>query len=87
LTSSNQLLNPYKPGFGRNQCAAHQPPQLNLQALRDPEYPKKLVNTLYVVVKKDGSKAQVAGEAYAALLQTEEGRSLLEEAGFLAIDN
>lgn len=85
LATPSGDLDPYQSRSAIDRCPAPRP-QVNLATLRSQGYPDPLIDTLYVVVKQDGGPGQRAGEAYAALLKTDEGRSRLEETGFLGID-
>jgi phosphate transport system substrate-binding protein len=56
---------------------------LNASVFQNADYP--ITRTLFVIVKKDGSLDQQAGEAYARLILTNQGQNLVEEAGFVRI--
>lgn len=60
--------------------------QVNLATLNDPNYPQELIDTLYVIFRRDGGKGEQAGRAYADLLRSPEGRSLLERSGFTSVE-
>ncbi len=64
-------------------CPTNGDRQVNTAAFRDGSYP--LTRRLTVVIKKDGSPDQAAGEAYAKLLLTEQGQALIREAGFVSL--
>lgn len=79
----NQLVIPYtEPYVPPANCPA-QRNQINSEVLRSGDYP--LTRRLFVIVREDGTVDQQAGEAYAALLLTQQGQQLLSEAGFVAI--
>jgi phosphate transport system substrate-binding protein len=79
----DQLVKPYtEPYVPPANCPA-QRNQINSEALRSGDYP--LTRRLFVIVREDGTVDQQAGEAYAALLLTQQGQQLLSEAGFVAI--
>ena len=81
--SSSTLIAPYQvPLVPASQCPA-QRNQMNMAALQTGEYP--LTRRLLVIVKENGQIDQQAGEAYATLLLSQEGQSLLEQAGFVPI--
>jgi phosphate transport system substrate-binding protein len=80
---SNELIVPYQsPLIPASQCPA-QRNRINLEALRTGQYP--LTRRLFVVVKQNGQVDQAAGEAYANLLLTNQGQTLLNQAGFVPI--
>jgi phosphate transport system substrate-binding protein len=64
-------------------CPAGSDRQVNTAAFRDGSYP--LTRRLTIVIKQDGTPDQVAGEAYAQLLLTDQGQSLIREAGFVSL--
>lgn len=64
-------------------CPTNGDRQVNTAAFRDGSYP--LTRRLTVVIKKDGTPDQAAGEAYAQLLLTEQGQVLIQEAGFVSL--
>lgn len=79
----NQLVTPYvEPYVPPANCPA-QRNQINREALRSGDYP--LTRRLFVIIREDGTVDQQAGAAYAALLLTQQGQQLLNEAGFVAI--
>jgi len=82
-SSAQQLVPPYQqPYVDPASCPASRN-QLNLQAIENQTYP--LTRPLYVIVKKDAQAAEQAGTAYAELLQTQDGKALLNQAGFVPI--
>ncbi|MGB3493844.1 MAG: PstS family phosphate ABC transporter substrate-binding protein [Elainellaceae cyanobacterium] len=81
--SSTSLIAPYQaPLVPSSQCPA-QRNQINMAVLQNGEYP--LTRRLLVIVKENGQADQQAGEAYATLLLSQEGQSLLEQVGFVSI--
>lgn len=56
---------------------------VNIAALKDGTYP--ITRRLFVVIRRDGTLDQQAGEAYARMLLTTEGQRIIEDAGFAAI--
>ena len=81
--SARQLVTPYQQPYVAPEDCPVQRNQLNLLAIEDRTYP--LTRPLYVIVKKDGQAAEQAGTAYAELLQTQEAKSLINQAGFVPI--
>ena len=82
--SSNQpFVPPYQVPLISSDDCPDQRNQLNLAGFRNGEYP--LTRRLFVIVKKDGSPDQLAGEAYARLILTDRGQQLVREAGFVNI--
>ncbi len=57
---------------------------LNVTAFQDGSYP--LTRKLYVVFQQNGQIEQRAGEAYVNLLRTEQGRTALEDLGFVPLN-
>lgn len=79
----DQLVAPYaEPYVPPENCPA-QRNQINSEALRSGDYP--LTRRLFVIVREDGTPDQQAGEAYAALLLTEQGQDLMSQTGFVPI--
>lgn len=81
--SAQQLVPSYQPPYVEPENCPTQRNQLNLGAISNNTYP--LTRPLYVIIKADGSNAEQAGRAYAELLQTPDGRVLLNQAGFVPI--
>ena len=77
------LVPPYKLPYVLPQNCPAQRNQLSLAAIRDQSYP--LTRPLFVVVRQGEVASEGAGRAYAQILQTDEGKRLLNEAGFVAI--
>ena len=63
--------------------STNKPASTNIEAFSNNSYP--ITRQIFVVIKKDGGKNQKAGEAYANLLLTDEGKELITEAGFVPI--
>jgi serine/threonine protein kinase len=81
----DRLVKPYRePLQSSEACNRGQRNQLDPAVVRSQEYP--LTRQLYVIISTDNSERQKAGEAYADLLRTNQGQSLLEKAGFVTID-
>jgi phosphate transport system substrate-binding protein len=79
----DQLIPPYQtPLVTPPQCPA-QRNQLNAAAFQNGEYP--ITRRLFVIVKQNGQVDQQAGEAYANLLLTNQGQTLITQAGFVRI--
>lgn len=80
---AGQFIAPYvEPLIPPEQCPA-QRNQINASALQSGDYP--ITRRLFVIVKENGQIDQQAGEAYANLLLTDQGQSLLSDAGFVRI--
>ena len=79
----NQLVTPYTEPYVPPENCPNQRNQINTQAFRSGDYP--LTRRLFVIVREDGQPDQQAGEAYANLLLTQQGQTLLNEAGFVSI--
>ena len=81
--SMDTLVPPYQlPLVPVSQCPA-QRNQLNRQAFRNGQY--LLTRPLFVVVKQNNALEQQVGEAYADLLLSREGQSLMARAGLVEI--
>ena len=81
--SIRALVPPYQSPYVVPEDCPGRRNQLNLSAFQSQAYP--LIRPLYVVIRKDGSLEQTAGEAYAGMLQTDEGGELLKEVGFVPL--
>ena len=82
-SSVRELVAPYqKPYVTPSECPEKRN-QLNLSAFQSQSYP--LIRPLYIIVRKDGSPAEVAGRAYAEMLQTGEGQNLIQDVGFVPL--
>lgn len=83
-SDTNHLIPPYQKSSEEkiSECPENRNKlyKANVNAFSDETYP--LTRKLYVVVKRDGSKDQKAGEFYANLLLTSDGQDLIEAAGF-----
>jgi phosphate transport system substrate-binding protein len=80
---SNQLIPPYQQPFVPLDQCPQQRNQINAAAFQSGEYP--ITRRLFVIVKQNGQNDQQAGEAYAKLLQTDQGQELITKAGFVRI--
>ncbi|MEO0533930.1 MAG: PstS family phosphate ABC transporter substrate-binding protein [Cyanobacteria bacterium P01_A01_bin.123] len=80
---ANQLVAPYADPYVPPENCPNQRNQTNTEAFRSGQYP--LTRQMFVIVKQDDQANQQAGEAYSSLLLTEQGQSLLEQAGFVRI--
>ena len=59
------------------ECGPSKRNPVNIEAIDSDEYPFPV--RFYVVVKENGQKEQQAGEAYANLLQTEQGKNMIRQ--------
>lgn len=57
--------------------------QVNAEAFKSGDYP--LTRRLFVIIKTDGSIDEQAGRAYADILLSPNGQTLIEQAGFVSI--
>ncbi|MBD1901524.1 PstS family phosphate ABC transporter substrate-binding protein [Trichocoleus sp. DQ-A3] len=80
---AGEFVTPYQEPFVPLQTCPSQRNQLNIQAFQTGQYP--LTRKLFVIVKQNGQREQQAGEAYANLLQIEQGQQLISEAGFVRL--
>jgi len=77
------MVKPYVEPYVSPADCPDQRNQINRDALRTGNYP--LTRRLFVIVREDGQIDQRAGETYAELLLTQEGQTLLNQAGFVSI--
>lgn len=82
-TSADTLVAPYQEPAVPTAACGEQRNQVNIAALRSGQYP--LTRRMRVVINQNGQLHQQAGEAYAALMLTDQGQSLLEQSGFVRI--
>ncbi|MEB3358263.1 MAG: substrate-binding domain-containing protein [Synechococcales bacterium] len=74
---------PYQGEFVPPEDCPNRRNEINLEAIQNEDYP--LTRRLFVIIKQNDQGDEAAGEAYANLLLTREGQSLLEEAGFIPL--
>jgi phosphate transport system substrate-binding protein len=80
---SSQLVAPYlEPLVPESECPGRRN-QINPEVFQSGAYP--ITRPLFVIIRQDGQASQQAGEAYANLLLTDQGQSLIEAAGFVRI--
>jgi phosphate transport system substrate-binding protein len=80
---SGQFVAPYRdPLIRPEQCPA-QRNQLNTDVFISGRYP--ITREMLVIIRQDGRPAQDAGEAYANLLLSDQGQTLLEQAYFVPL--
>ncbi|MEO1684580.1 MAG: substrate-binding domain-containing protein [Cyanobacteria bacterium J06631_12] len=81
--SPRQLVAPYQaPYVPPEECPAKRN-RIDLGVFQRQDYP--LTRPLYVVIRKDSQAAEQAGLAYAQIFKTEEGKRILNQAGFVAL--
>lgn len=80
---ANRLIPPYREPFVPSEDCPNRRNQVNASAFQSGEYP--LTRRLFVIIKENGQIDQQLAEAYAALLLTEQGQALIEQAGFVRI--
>lgn len=78
-----ELVPPYQSPYVPPQNCPTQRNQLNLKGIQDQSYP--LTRPIFVIVREGDLVSEDPGEAYARLLQTDDGKRLLNQAGFVAI--
>jgi phosphate transport system substrate-binding protein len=57
--------------------------KINKSALQDGSYP--LIQRIFVIIRQDGSLEEMAGTAYANLLLSTKGQTLIDQAGYLPL--
>lgn len=78
-----ELVPPYQSPYVPPQNCPAQRNQLNIGAIQDQSYP--LTRPIFVVVREGDLNSEIPGAAYVEILQTDGGKRLLNEAGFVAI--
>ncbi|MDY7002546.1 MAG: substrate-binding domain-containing protein [Cyanobacteriota bacterium] len=81
--SGGTFVAPYKGEFVPPENCPGQRNQPNLEVFENATYP--ISRRLFLIVKKDDSFDEKAGEAYGKLLLTDEGQKLIEETGYSPI--
>ncbi|MEL6903200.1 MAG: substrate-binding domain-containing protein [Cyanobacteria bacterium J06606_4] len=81
--SPRQLVAPYQAPYVPPEACPAQRNRIDLGVFQRQDYP--LTRPLYVVIRKDGQLAEQAGLAYAQIFKTEEGKRILNQAGFVAL--
>lgn len=84
LTEDN-LVSPYKGEIVPPARCPKQRNQINQSAFVTGNYP--ITRNLFVIVKRNGERQEVIGDAYVKLLLSREGQELVKEAGFVPIEN
>lgn len=79
----NQLVPPYKEPFAPLSECPQKRNEVNTEVILSGQYP--LTRRLLVIVKQNGQIEEQAGETYAKLLLTTQGKNLLTKAGFIPI--
>lgn len=79
----DNFIPPFAGSWRTGQDCLSQANTVNKEAFRDGSYP--LTRRLFVIIKADGASDESAGRAYANMLLSSEGQTLVEEAGFVGI--
>jgi serine/threonine protein kinase len=83
--TADNLVKPYQePLQSPADCNKGQRNKLETKVIKSQEYP--LTRQIYVIIETTDLNRRQAGEAYANLLKTKQGQSLLEKAGFVSIE-
>jgi len=82
-TDPRGLVPPYQSPYVPPQNCPAQRNQLNMSAIQDQSYP--LTRPMFVVVREGDLNSEIPGTAYVEILQSDGGKRLLNEAGFVAI--
>ena len=83
-TSPRELVAPYQSPYVPPEDCPTRRNQIDLGVFQRQDYP--LTRPLYVVVRRDGGVAEKAGLAYAEAFKTDEGKRLVNQAGFVAVN-
>ena len=78
-----QFVSPYQEPWIPPEDCPNQRNKLNAAAFQNGDYP--ITRRLFAIVKENGQIDQEVGEAYAALLLTDQGQDLMEKAGFVRL--
>jgi phosphate transport system substrate-binding protein len=81
----DKLIPPYQEPFVPLSECSRRRNQVNTQAFQRQENQYPITRQLFVIVKQNGQTEQLAGEAYANLLLTNQGQELIMKAGFVRI--
>ncbi|NWF62654.1 MAG: PstS family phosphate ABC transporter substrate-binding protein [Fischerella sp.] len=82
-SKAEQMVSPYQePLVEPSQCP-NQRNRLNRVAIQSGQYP--ITRRLFVIVKQNGLEDEQAGMAYAALLLSNQGQKLINDAGFISL--
>ncbi|MBW4665307.1 MAG: phosphate ABC transporter substrate-binding protein [Chroococcus sp. CMT-3BRIN-NPC107] len=80
---ANELVAPYREPFvPLSQCPS-QRNQLNTEAFQSGAYP--ITRNLFAIVKQNGQREQMAGEAYVNFILSSQGQELIGRSGFVPI--
>ncbi|PSB57362.1 serine/threonine-protein kinase [Chamaesiphon polymorphus] len=83
--TGDNLVKPYQePLQSPADCNKGQRNKLETKVIKSQEYP--LTRQIYVIIDTTDLNRRKAGEAYANLLKTKQGQSLLEKAGFVSLE-
>ena len=82
IRQNTQVVTPYQGERVLPEDCPEQRNQINLEAIQNGDYP--LTRRLFVIIKQEG-RDELAGEAYATLLLTDEGQALMQKAGFIPL--
>ncbi len=80
---AGEWVSPYQEPFIPSSDCPQRRNTLNREAFQTARYP--ITRNIFVIVKKNGREEEQAGLAYADLLRTPEGQSLIEKAGFVPL--
>ncbi len=79
----NEWVTPYQEPFIPLEKCPTQRNQINKKAFRSGDYP--ITRRLFVIVKQNGQLDEQAGEAYANLMLTAQGQSLIDKSGYISL--
>lgn len=79
----NAWTTPYQTPYVPTKNCPQQRNTLNFDAFKNGDYP--ITRRLFVILKENGQADQQAGSAYAQLILTDQGQSLIEKAGYVPI--
>lgn len=80
---TEETVRPYSGQYVLPEECPNKRNEINREAFGSGDYP--LTRQLFVIVREDGGIDQKAGEAYVELLLTQEGKNLLNTAGFVPL--
>ncbi|MBX2863309.1 MAG: PstS family phosphate ABC transporter substrate-binding protein [Leptolyngbyaceae cyanobacterium MAG.088] len=80
---SDDFIPPFAAPWRTGQACLDSENTVNKDDFRSGDYP--LTRRLFVIVKVDGEQDETAGRAYANMLLSSEGQTLIEQAGFVSV--
>jgi phosphate transport system substrate-binding protein len=80
---TGEWITPYQEPYLPTSNCPQRRNRLNQEAFQTARYP--ITRNIFIIVKKNGREEEQAGLAYANLLRTQEGQTLIQQAGFVPL--